>query len=60
MLGEDVDCRGVVGAVARVQSLHLGHAVEEEAAHPLLVLRQPVKESVFKECITCRDEMKNK
>lgn len=41
MLGEHIDCRRVVGAVASVQSLHLGHEVEEEAPHLLLALRKP-------------------
>lgn len=41
MLGEHIDCRRVVGAVASVQSLHLGHEVEEEAPHPLLALWKP-------------------
>lgn len=41
MLGEHIDCRRVVGAVTRVQSLHLGHQVEEEAPHSLLALWKP-------------------
>jgi len=36
VLCENVDGRGVVGAVAHIQSLHVGHEVEEEASYPLL------------------------
>lgn len=41
MLGEHIHCRRVVRAVTRVQGLHLGHEVEEEATHPLLTLWKP-------------------
>ena len=41
MLGEQINCRGVVGAVTDIKSLHLWHEVEEEASHPLLALRKP-------------------
>lgn len=41
VLGEHIDCRGVVGAVTSIESLHLWHEVEEEAPHPLLVLWKP-------------------
>lgn len=41
MLCEYIHCRRVVGAVTRVQGLHLGHEVEEEATHPLLTLWKP-------------------
>ena len=38
---EDVDSRGVVGAVGHVESLHLGQQVEEEAPYSLLALWKP-------------------
>lgn len=41
MQREYIHCRRVVGAVTRVQRLHLGHEVEEEAPHPLLTLWKP-------------------
>lgn len=41
MLCEYIHRRRVVGAVACVQRLHLGHEVEEEPAHPLLTLWKP-------------------
>lgn len=41
MLGEHIHCRGVVGAVTSIQSLHLWHEVEEEASNLLLALWKP-------------------
>lgn len=41
VLGEHINCRRVVGAVTDIESLHLWHEVEEEAADPLLGFRKP-------------------
>lgn len=38
LLSENTDCQRVVGAVGRIQGLHLGHEAQEEACYPLLVL----------------------
>ena len=41
VLGEHIHCRGVVGAVTSIKSLHLWHEVEKETSDPLLALWEP-------------------
>lgn len=41
VLGEYINCRGMVRAVTNIESLHLWHVLEEEAAHPLLAFWKP-------------------
>lgn len=55
MLCEHINCRRVVRAVTRVQGLHLGHEVEEEAPHPLLALWKPEEKTKWKDAqhFTC-------
>lgn len=41
VLGEYINCRGMVRAVTNIESLHLWHVLKEEAAHPLLAFWKP-------------------
>ena len=41
MLGEHVDCGGVVGAVSHIKSPHLWHEVKKETSNLLLALWKP-------------------
>jgi len=36
VLGKQINCRGMVGTVTNIESLHLWHEVEKKAPHPLL------------------------
>ncbi len=41
VIGENTDCRWVVGAVRHIKRPYLGHEIQEEPSHFLLELRKP-------------------